>query len=141
MRQERGTGSSRRGKACSLGRKVGKRQQGGAAWSAVALGGRDVELRTVRPNVEQNPPIVAAQRLLTLAARPDRVLCRDAEKQVGTIDTVHMASCVFHGLLGCCTVGMRSEKVEQQVCTIGLVPMDVCVLCDFWSYAWPGCGD
>jgi hypothetical protein len=80
---------------------TGNRRQGGAAWAAVALHSLSGELQAVQPDVAQGPPILAAQRLLTLAARPDRVLCRDKEKQVSLSYSLIWMAHVYAVWLSC----------------------------------------
>ena len=71
----------------SVPRVGGKRTQGGDAWtsqrSAIDVGVLAPSQAARAP--QRETPVAAAQRLLTLSSRPDKLPCRDDEKQVCTV--------------------------------------------------------
>ena len=73
----------RRRVASTAPARSGRKLQGGGARCADAEDGYSAaELQVARPDVAGDRPLVAAQKMLTLAARPGHAPCRDEEKQV-----------------------------------------------------------
>ena len=75
-------------RAGGLGKGRGRRTQGGDIWAkrhdALELG-VGAPSHQAALDVAADSPVAAAQKLLTLSARPDTLPCRDAEKQARTL--------------------------------------------------------